>query len=129
MVSLDCWKVLRNCLESLRTSQPSVTWETIIVDNASSDDTSENVHRYFPDVRLIQNARNVGFAKATNQAIELSSGRYILWLNTDTILKPDSLSTLMRFLETTPNAGIVGPKVLNPDGTFQPQCRRGLPTP
>ena len=129
MVSLNCWTVLKACLDSLSASQPQVGYEVIVVDNASTDGTPQRIQEHFPDVRLVLNDRNTGFTKATNQAIELSSGRYILWLNTDTILRPDSLYNLHEFMEATPCAGIVGPKVLNPDGTFQPQCRRGLPTP
>lgn len=129
MVSLNCWAVLKDCLESLRDSQPTVTYEVIIVDNASTDGTPELVEREFPDVRLTRNSYNAGFTKATNQGIEQSSGRYILWLNTDTILRPGSLDMLHAFMEQNPSVGIAGPKVLNPDGSFQPQCKRGMPTP
>jgi GT2 family glycosyltransferase len=130
MVSLNCWGVLKNCLDSVRSSVLPFSYEVIIVDNASSDNTASDIKAYdFPRLRLLQNDRNVGFTKATNQAIKLSSGRYILWLNTDTVLKPGALHKLCLYLEENSKVGIVGPKVLNPDGTFQPQCRRGLPTP
>lgn len=129
MVSLDCWTVLGDCLRSLQSSSFSLSHEVIIVDNGSCDGTPELVRRHFPNTTLIENNRNVGFTKATNQAIEASHGRYLLWLNTDTVLRPDSLHWLCRFLEEHPSAGIVGPKVLNADGSFQPQCKRGLPTP
>jgi len=129
IVSLDCWEVLRDCLESLRASRPSVNCEVILVDNGSSDGTIGQVRESFPEVVLVENGRNVGFTRATNQAIALSSGRYILWLNPDTVLKPDSLHKLYQFMEATPRCGIAGPKVLNPDGSFQPQCKRGAPTP
>lgn len=129
MVSLNCREVLRNCLKSIRLTCSSLNYEIIIVDNASSDGTPEHLQKCFPEVQIVRNISNVGFTKATNQAIEKSSGQYILWLNTDTILKADALPKLLQFLEVNPKAGIVGPKVLNPDGTFQPQCRRGLPTP
>ena len=129
IVSLDCWPVLRPCLESIAATDAGLTREIILVDNASRDGTAEKVAREFPAVRLITNDRNVGFSRATNQAIAASSGRYILWLNPDTLLRPGSLRALHEFLEGHPRAGIVGPKVLNEDGTFQPQCRRGLPTP
>ncbi len=129
MVSLNCWSVLENCLNSIRGSKGISDLEVILVDNASSDGTLEHVCTGFPEICVIRNKHNVGFSKATNQAIGMSSGRYILWLNTDTILLPDTLQSLCGFMERTPRAGIVGPKVLNPDGTFQPQCRRGMPTP
>lgn len=129
MVSLDCWSVFKDCIDSLKASEPSLGYEIIVVDNASSDGTPQKIRDSFPDIQLIQNGSNVGFTKATNQAIRSSSGQYIVWLNTDTILKPGTLSKLCGFLEKNPKAGIVGPKVLNGDGTFQPQCRRGMPTP
>lgn len=129
MVSLNCWNVLPACLDSLRAGAPAVSYEIIMVDNASTDGTVDLVKQHYPEVRVVQNARNVGFTKATNQAIELSSGRYLLWLNTDTVVQPDTLYNLVQFLEAHPTAGIVGPKVLNADGSFQPQCKRGLPTP
>ena len=129
MVSLNAWEVLKPCLDSLGRGAPGMEYEIIVVDNASSDGTPERLQADFPYVRLIRNDRNVGFTRANNQAIAASSGDYILWLNTDTILQRNTTSVLMEFLETHPRAGIVGPKVLNSDGTFQFQCRRGLPTP
>jgi len=128
MVSLNCWRVLGPCMESLSKCTPCVSYEITIVDNASSDDTVPQVKALYPDIRIIENQSNVGFTKATNQGITASTGRYMLWLNTDTILRPDSLYEMWSFLELHPDAGIVGPKVLNKDGSFQPQCRRGAPT-
>ncbi|MDP9310837.1 MAG: glycosyltransferase family 2 protein [Chloroflexota bacterium] len=129
MVSLNCLGVLKDCLGSLYATQPSISFEIILVDNASTDGTVDFVRNHYPQIRVIENTRNVGFTKATNQAIAASSGRYLLWLNTDTILEPDSLVKLHDFMQAHPQAGIVGPKVLNRDGSFQPQCKRGLPTP
>jgi len=129
MVSFNSEKVLSNCLESIYASSPSVTREIILVDNNSVDGTANMVKTAFPDVKLIVNNKNVGFSKATNQALRISQGRYLLWLNCDTIIAHDLLDVMMGFLESHPPVGIVGPKVLNSDGTFQPQCRRGLPTP
>lgn len=129
MVSLNCWNVIEPCLDSLRASDPAVRYEIIVVDNASTDGTPERLLEQYPEVQLIRNDRNVGFTKATNQGIAASRGRYLLWLNTDTLLEPDSLRELCGFLDAHPKAGIVGPKVLNPDGSFQAQCRRGVPTP
>ena len=130
MVSLDSGKVLQACLDSLPAAIAPLSYEVILVDNASSDGTPEVLEaRASAGLRLVRNGRNVGFTRATNQAIELSSGRHILWLNNDTLLTPGALGALSGYLDENPRAGIVGPKVLNPDGTFQPQCRRGLPTP
>lgn len=129
MVSLNCWPVLAPCLESLRATDPAVRHEIIVVDNASTDETRERLAREYPEVVLIRNSRNVGFTKATNQALSVSRGRFVLWLNTDTLVSPTALRDLVGFLGAHPRAGIVGPKVLNADGSFQPQCRRGMPTP
>jgi len=129
MVSLNCWPVLQDCLKSLRASDPSVSHEIIIVDNGSTDGIGERLREQYPEVKFIENGRNAGFTRGTNQGIELSSGRFLLWLNTDTILQNDSLARLVAWMDNSPRRGIVGPKVLNPDGSFQPQCRRGLPTP
>ena len=127
MVSLDCRRVIEPCLESLARSDFR-DFEIIVADNGSVDGTLELL-RGRSDVRLIENGWNAGFTKATNQCIAAGSGRYILWLNTDTVLRKDSLSRLIGFLDAHPKAGVVGPKVLNADGSFQAQCRRGLPTP
>lgn len=127
MVSLDCRRVVEDCLESLRRSTFR-DYEILIADNGSVDGTLEYL-RAQPDVRLMENGYNAGFTKGTNQGIAAGSGKYILWLNTDTVLREDSLQKLIDFLEANPRAGIVGPKVLNADGSFQPQCKRGLPTP
>lgn len=129
MVSLNCRKVIGPCLQSIAASDGSLTYEIIDVDNGSTDGTYEELLRSHPKVTLIRNNRNVGFTRATNQAIEVSGGGYILWLNTDTVLRRDTLRKLVDFLDTNPRAGIVGPRILNEDGSFQPQCRRGMPTP
>lgn len=129
MVSLNCWHVIENCLRSIVETAVGISTEVIVVDNASTDGTPDLLEEQYPWVRVIRNAANVGFSRGTNQAIRASRGRYLLWLNTDTILHPDSLQALIDFLEKNPHAGVIGPRVLNADGTFQPQCRRGLPTP
>lgn len=129
MVSLNCLNVLKPCLESLASSEPELDHEVIIVDNASTDGTVAYLRSHHPAIRVIQNHSNVGFTKATNQAIRESQGDHILWLNTDTLIRPGSLTTLCTFLDSHPQVGIVGPKVLNLDGSFQPQCKRGMPTP
>lgn len=129
MVSLNCRGVLEDCLDSLRESDPALTHEIILVDNGSADGTLELVRAQYPEVQVVENAENLGFLKGTNQGIRLSRGRFVLWLNPDTILRPDSLTQMTDFLNAHPKAGIVGPKVLNADGSFQPQCKRGMPTP
>jgi len=103
--------------------------EIILVDNNSQDGTVEIVANHFPTVKLIINDKNVGFSRANNQALKVSKGRFILWLNPDTVLLPNALDTLVAFMDSRPDVAIVGPKVLNKDRTLQGQCRRGFPTP
>lgn len=129
MVSLNCRNVIEDCLLSIYASKPAVKWEIIIVDNASTDTTLHFVETAYPDIKIIRNHKNVGFAQATNQGMQASTGKYILWLNTDTVLQPNTLAQLVQFMTEHPIAGIVSPKVLNRDGTIQNQCRRGFPTP
>lgn len=128
IVTLNCAHVIRTCLDSIAASE-GVQAEIVIVDNASIDDTVAIIEKGYPHVKLIRNKSNVGFSIATNQGIRASSSELVLWLNPDTILRPDSLAQLAQFLVNTPAAGIVGPKVLNEDGSFQPQCKRGQQTP
>ena len=99
------------------------------MDNASRDDTAEMVSRHYPNVKLIRNDRNAGFARPNNQALAISGGRYALLLNPDTIVLPKALEQLVAFADAHPQVGIVGPKVLNRDGTMQLQCRRSFATP
>ena len=97
-----------------------------MVDNASTDNSAGMMRERFPQVQLIENDENVGFAKANNQAILLSNGQYVILLNPDTQIKPGALDTLVRFMDENPQAGAAGPKLLNPDGTLQTSCS---PTP
>jgi GT2 family glycosyltransferase len=89
------------------------------VDNASSDDSVAAIRDGFPHEQVIANDRNVGFAAANNQGILASSGRYVLLLNSDTIMTPGSLSALVAFADQRPAAGVVGPMLVNPDESFQ----------
>lgn len=120
--------LLKDCLQSIcvNTRTP---YEIIVVDNASKDGTVEMLRRDFPFVRLIQNDHNAGFGRPSNQALRVSSGKYALLLNNDTIVLPQAIDRLVAFMETHPDAGICGPKVLNRDGSMQKQCRRSYATP
>jgi GT2 family glycosyltransferase len=96
------------------------------VDNASSDGSAEMVKASFPQVRLIENQTNSGFAGANNLAVRQMSSKYVLLLNPDTLVKPDALNTLVDFMEDHPAAGAAGARLFNPDGTLQESC---LPLP
>jgi hypothetical protein len=93
--------------------------EVIVVDNGSQDGSAGEVKRLFPDIRLVENRQNFGFAKATNQGISLSSGRYILLLNPDTEVLEGSIESMVAFMESHPDAGIAGAQLLNEDGSRQ----------
>ncbi|HJN18434.1 MAG TPA: glycosyltransferase family 2 protein [Armatimonadota bacterium] len=121
------WNVrddLLACLNSLPDASQDCPIETIVVDNASSDDTVDLLRERFPEVVLIANRENRGFAGGTNQALAAARGDYLMLLNPDTVLPPGALSDLLTFAEAHPEAGIVAPKLVNPDGSLQHSCRR-----
>lgn len=96
--------------------------ETFVVDNASTDGSVEMVLAYYPWVKLVTNTENVGFARANNQALFQSHGRYVILLNSDTEVHPGACETLVTFLDNHPRAGACGPRLLNADGSLQPSC-------
>jgi GT2 family glycosyltransferase len=111
---------LAECLQSVTDyalNDESFTIETVVVDNASTDDSVTVVQQRFPWVKLIKNQENVGFASANNQAIRQSQGRYILLLNSDAQLVPGAVTNMIRFLESNPKAGIASVPIASPDGT------------
>jgi GT2 family glycosyltransferase len=122
IVNWNTRELLSNCLESIFSYPPACPYNVIVVDNASSDGSSEMVRQLFPQVCLIDNQENAGFAKATNQAIRVSDSKYVLLLNPDTVVLPDALQELVEFMENNPEAGAVGSRVLNPDGSLQTSC-------
>jgi GT2 family glycosyltransferase len=129
IVTLNARDFLRNCLDSITIHPPAVSYEIIIVDNGSTDGTQAMLQQEYPAVRLIQNEKNEGFARPSNQAMRAASGRYLLLLNPDTLALENTFDRLITFLEEHPRAGIVGPKVLNRDGTLQKACKRGVSRP
>ncbi len=128
IVSYNTREMLRACLCALPAAAEGLEFETFVVDNASPDDSAGMVAAEFPQVHLIANTDNPGFARANNQALALSKGRYVLALNPDTEAEPGSLTALVRFMEAHPEAGACGPKLLNSDGSLQHNGRR-FPTP
>jgi len=119
IVNWNTRELLAQCLESLYQTI-HVPCEVIVVDNASEDGSAEMVRSVFPQVRLIENTENVGFARANNQAIRAGRGKYVLLLNSDTIVQPGALDSIVRFADQHPEAGIVGGRLLNADGSLQP---------
>jgi len=114
---------IETCLESLERHAPRCAAETIVVDNASSDGTAELVGSRFPWVRLVANADNRGYSRGVNEGMRLASGGAILILNPDIVVQEGSIDRLMAFMARTPDAGIVGAKLVYPDGSLQYSCR------
>lgn len=129
IVNYNVRAFLENALISCRKSLIGIESEVIVVDNASDDGSVEIVRQKFPDVRLMANDRNVGFAAANNLALRECKGDYIVLLNPDTIVQEDTFQVMVEFLKSHPEVGLAGCKILNPDGTLQLACRRSFPTP
>lgn len=129
IVNYNVREFLEQALNSVERASAGLNVETYVVDNNSVDGSVAMVREKFPDVHLIANEENVGFATANNQAIRQAAGRYLLILNPDTLLQEDTLRTLVRFMDDHPDSGAAGCRILNPDGSFAPESRRAFPTP
>ena len=126
IVSWNATKYLQECLTSLFDARHASTLEVIVVDNASSDDSSAMVQRLFPEAILIQNTDNLGFARANNIGIRRARGRHIALVNSDVHVLPDCIEKLVQYLDANPNVSMVGPRILGRDGKLQ-TSHRGFP--
>ena len=118
-------QLLKNCLDSLEETHPSLAYEIIVVDNYSRDDSVEMLNEKYPAVRLIENKENLGFARANNQAIKIARGSYFLLLNNDTLFREkEVLSTMLDFMKNNANVGVVGCRLIYPDGSLQSEGER-----
>ena len=126
IVTHNAGPFLPDCLESISRRSPSFGSEIIVVDNASTDDSVALVHRHCPGAKIIENASNPGFAAANNLAFHRSAGEFILLLNPDTVVHDGALDCMVAFLRERRDAGAVGPRILNPDGSLQ---RTGVSAP
>ncbi len=129
IVNFNVKEFLEQTLVSVQKALSGIKAEVIVVDNASSDGSLALLRQRFPEVVIIANQKNLGFARASNQGIRQARARYILLLNPDTIVQEDTLQEMLRFFRSHPEAGMVGCKILNPDGSLQLACRRSFPTP
>lgn len=129
IVNLNAKRYLVRCLNSIKKSTISKSYEIIIVDNNSFDGTARFIKINYPKVRLIIYPRNEGYTKAMNDALMNSLGKYKVVLNPDTELMPGAVDILLNQMILDRNIGIVGPKVINTDGSFQRSCRRGIARP
>src|SRR3989344_2170440 len=119
IVNWNTKKLLENCLISIFKFTKNLSFEVIVVDNNSHDASSQMVAKKFPQVKLIKNQENLGYAKANNQGIRLAKGKYILLLNSDTYLVENSFKKLANLAGSLKNLGALGPLLLNPDKSIQ----------
>jgi GT2 family glycosyltransferase len=123
IVNYNVKNLLQKCLESIFKYQKDIEFEVTVVDNNSKDHSRKMLKRDFPQVKLIENKRNLGFSRACNQGIKQSQGRYVLLLNPDTELTSGGIKKMMDFMDSKPEAGICGPKMTDRRGNLQFSCR------
>jgi GT2 family glycosyltransferase len=124
IVSWNTREILRECLASVYAQTDQVSYELIVVDNASSDGSSEMVKSGFQEVILIENKKNLGFGPANNQGMRIARGRYILLLNSDTVILDGAIQKTIRYADENPEAGVFGCRAVWPDGRRQNTCFR-----
>ncbi|MBI3443623.1 glycosyltransferase family 2 protein [Candidatus Woesebacteria bacterium] len=129
IVSFNTEEVLVNCLKSLKIALNDLTAEVFVVDNNSEDETVVVVKKDFPQVMLVANHNNVGFSRANNQALKVAKGKYVLILNPDTEVYPDTIEKMTGFLKDHSDTAIATCRVQLPDGQLDRDCRRHFPTP
>ncbi len=120
---------LEQALHAVRKACIGIESEIFVVDNHSLDGSCDMVRSIFPEVHVIENKENLGFAKANNQAIRIAKGKYVLLLNPDTVIEEDCFKKVIAFMEANPDAGAVGVRMIDGSGKFLPESKRGLPTP
>lgn len=129
IVSWNTRNLLYDCIQSIKEKTQGIEYEIIVVDNCSSDGSAEMVKESFPDCKLIASNQNLGFVKGNNLAIREATGKYILYLNPDTILVTNAVYGMYQFLESNAQYGAVGCKLIYNDGTIQYVCASNFPTP
>ncbi len=127
IVNWNVRDLLRECLRSIEDEKGDLSLEIIVVDSASNDDSVAMVRSEFPSVHLIACTENVGFPRGNNLGLQEARGDYLLLLNPDTVIVDDALAVLVSYLQANPDVGVVGPQLLNPDGSVQ-SSRRRFPT-
>ena len=128
VVNYNTGFLLDRMFSALEDAKADLKVRVIVVDNASRDDSVEILRSRYPNVELVENPVNVGFGRANNQALPRVMGRYVLLLNTDAFVSPDTLVKTTDFMDANPQFGILGVKLVGEDGSLQPSCRY-FPTP
>lgn len=140
IVNWNTRDLLHRCLETVFASEGDFSYRVVVVDNASDDDSAGMIKRDFPQVELIANRENVGYPRANNIGLRAlgfrgardvaeSAPRYALLLNPDTETPPQALWNMIQFMDSRPDIGVAGPKLVLNDGSLDKACRRGFPTP
>lgn len=132
IVSYNTKDILLECIQSIVSTAKDVRYEIIIVDNASVDGTVEEISNIkFPisNIKFIQNKENLGFSKANNIGVGKATGKYILFLNSDTVVHKDTIKTMVEFMDAHTDAGAATCKVQLPNGELDDASHRGFPTP
>lgn len=129
ILTLNSVEYLKKCLKSIQQFPPDGGYEILVADNGSNDGTVTMLQDEYPAVKIILNKENLGFTKPNNQMLRQAKGNFLLLLNPDTLLTEDCFNPQLDFLKANPDVGISIPKVLNADGSFQKQSRRGEATP
>lgn len=124
IVNWNAREPLRQCLQSMLAHPPGVPYEILVLDNNSHDGSVQMLEKEFPQIHLLVSEQNLGFSKGHNLCAKHANGDYLFLLNPDTIVSPGALDRLVAFAEAHPEIGIIGPKILNPDGSLQFSCRR-----
>ncbi len=123
IVNYNTRQELHRCLESIENTPPAFSYQIVVVDNRSLDGSVDMVRKHFPQVELIENQCNIGLVRACNLAFRHVSSPFVALLDSDTLIEAGSLDRLYGFLVSHPQAGVVAPRVLNPDGTVQRTAR------
>jgi N-acetylglucosaminyl-diphospho-decaprenol L-rhamnosyltransferase len=128
IVSYNTAHLLDRLFATLEAARGSLRLQIIVIDNASRDDSVTVLRTRYPDIALIENSVNVGFGRANNQALPTARGRYVLLLNTDAFVSPDTLAKTVEYMDNNNQCGVLGVKLVGEDGALQPSCRY-FPTP
>ncbi|AOY75539.1 glycosyltransferase family 2 protein [Clostridium formicaceticum] len=129
IVNYNTIELTKQTLHSIFDKKYNFIYEVFVVDNASTDGSVDMIKTEFPQVQLIENNQNLGFSKANNLAITLAEGKYILLLNSDTVVLEDCLSKSLSYLDAHPEIGVLGCQVILKNGQLDHACKRGFPTP
>lgn len=128
IVSWNTRELLYNCIDSIQKMTSGVSYEIIVVDNNSADGSAKMVKQQFPQCKLIESKNNNGFAKGNNLGLRIAKGKYIFFINPDTVLVTNALYGMFHFMESNKDVGAVGAKLLNQGGSIQFTCARTFPT-